>query len=121
MVTNIIGFFYIDCIVAENFRTEMATKNVGEAIDAFGGAELLEAVFNTLNPVEGAEWIFTEFSIDRVVDTAVSALSKKLGIDSSDNDLLQTTIAVMCYVTASEFAQHALGIGSGLSKMDFTG
>ena len=99
----------------------MAAKNVGEAVDALGGAELLEAVFNTLNPVEGAEWIFTEFTIDGVVDTAVSALSKKLGIDSSDDSLIQTTIAVMCYVTASEFAQHALGIGSGFSKMDFTG
>ena len=99
----------------------MAAKNMVKAADAMGGAELLEAVFNTLNPVEGADWIFSDFTIDGVVDTAVSALSKKLGIDSSDDSLIQTTIAVMCYVTASEFAQHALGIGSGLSKMDFTG
>ena len=99
----------------------MAAKNVGEAVDALGGAELLEVVFNTLNPVEGADWIFSEFTIDGAVDTAVSELSKKLGIERSDNSLIQTTIAVMCYVTASEFAQHALSIGSGFSKMDFTG
>ena len=94
-----------------------------KAFEALGGAELIAAAVETLNPpAPGAQdWVLSDFSPDGVADTLLFEVSKSLGLQTGNSDLEQTLITTVSYVAMAEFAQHALGIGSGFVKMDFQG
>ena len=94
-----------------------------KAFEALGGAELIAAAVETLNPpAPGAQdWVLSDFSPDGVADTLLFEVSKSLGLQTGNSDLEQTLITTVSYVAMAEFAQHALGIGSGFAKMDFQG
>ena len=98
----------------------MVAKNTFEAL---GGAELIAAAVETLNPPSpGAQdWVMKDFTPDGVADTLLFEVSKSLGLQTGNSDFEQTLITTVSYVAMAEFAQHALGIGSGFAKMDFQG
>ena len=94
-----------------------------KAFEALGGAELIAAAVETLNPpAPGAQdWVLSDFSPDGVADTLLFEVSKSLGLQTGNSDLGLTVISTLSYVAIAEFAQHALGIGSGFASMDFQG
>ena len=90
-----------------------------EGIDAAG---VVTEILNSVNPSEGgSDWVLSNLPVDGAFDSAVVSLCKTIGLRSCDNDFVQTSIIVISYSALSEFAQHVVGIGSGLGKLDFNG
>ena len=94
-----------------------------EAFEAAGGPEVIAAALETLNPPEPGrqDWVLSDFCLDGAADTAIFELTKSLGLATGNNDMQQALITTLSYVTMAEFAQHALGIGSGFASLDFQG
>ena len=94
--------------------------SVGDKSDA---AEVVSEVLNSLNPSEGggSDWVLSDFSVDGALNAAFFGACKTLGFHSSENDFVQTGIIVISYSALAEFAQHVVGVGSGLGKLDFNG
>ena len=90
--------------------------------DTLGAADILEAVVDGLNPSAGGQdWVLTDLSVDGILGTALFGLCANLGLSSCKSNLAQTTLIVVTYAALTEFAQHALGIGTGFAKIDFNG
>jgi len=70
-----------------------------KAFEALGGAELIAAAVETLNPpAPGAQdWVLSDFSPDGVADTLLFEVSKSLGLQTGNSDLEQTLITTVIY------------------------
>ena len=108
-------------------RSKVADKAKG-TLEAFGAAEVLASGIETLNPVDGdgdpihgADWHFSDFSSDEMINTALQEVCKSIGLQSSQCNLIQTTATVISHAAVSEILQHAFSIGGGFTKIDFTG
>ena len=100
----------------------MAAKNVVKTAETLSAPEVMAEVLESFNPSDGGQdWVISEVSLDGAVNTAIFQLCQRLGLNTSDNSMMQLAIALLSYGALAEIGQHVLGIGSGIAKMDLTG
>ena len=103
----------------------MAAANAARAAETAGVVEVVGSLIESLNPSEGGQdWVFSDLSTLSLDDPArivIEEVTKQFGYNSSGNDILQTGVALISYVALTEFAQHALSIGSGFVTFNFQG
>ena len=88
----------------------------------FDADEIECKVISMINPDDGGSYcIFAGFSIDSAFNSAVFFLCKTEGLRASNKDFVQTCVIVISYSALTGFAQHVIGIGSGLGKLHFNG
>ena len=104
----------------------VATAKVIKTAEVLNAAETVAALLEKLNPPgEGQDWSLSSLTsaggMDDILSASVFGVCQHFGFSTSDNDLVQTAVAVLSYAAVMEFAQHCVGVTAGFAKVDFNG